>query len=57
VKAEQAFAEVELKFKDRRIKLKALVDAGASRSVISKRLADYLGGVHPPREALRAEDG
>jgi predicted aspartyl protease len=42
-RAEQAFADIELKFKDRRIKLKALVDAGASRSVISKRLADCLG--------------
>jgi hypothetical protein len=29
VKAEQALAEVELKFKDRRVKLKALVDTSA----------------------------
>jgi hypothetical protein len=58
VKAEQAFAEVELKFKDRRIELKALVDTGASRSVISKRLAGYLGAFTPlekPYE-LRAAD-
>ena len=47
VKAEQDFAEVELKFKDRRIKLKALVDTGASRSLVSKRLADYLGASTP----------
>ncbi len=52
MKAEQALAEVELKFKDGRIKLKASVDTGASRSLISKRLADYLGAFTPPREAL-----
>jgi predicted aspartyl protease len=60
VKAEQALAEVELKFKDRRVKLKALVDTGASRSVISKRLADYLGAFTPlekPYELRTADRG
>jgi hypothetical protein len=59
-RAEQAFADVELKFKDRRIKLKALVDAGASRSVISKRLADCLGAFTPlekPYELRTADEG
>jgi hypothetical protein len=60
VKAEQALAEVELKFKDRRVKLKALVDTGSSRSVISKRLADYLGAFTPlekPYELRTADRG
>jgi len=47
MRAEQASARVELRFKDRSVKLKALVDTGASRSVISKRLADHLGALTP----------
>lgn len=43
MKPEQAFANVELKHEGNVIKLKALVDTGASRSIISKRLAEKLG--------------
>jgi len=51
-------AEVELKSKDRSIKLKALVDTGASKSVISKELADKLGAFVPLKEPyeLRTAD-
>lgn len=42
VKPEQAFADVELRYGERVAKVRALVDTGASRSVISKRLADQL---------------
>jgi len=47
---ERAFAEVELRYKDRKIKLKALVDTGASKSVISKMLADRLKAFIPLEE-------
>jgi len=39
-----------LKYGDRVVKTKALVDTGASRSVISKRLADRLGAFMPLKE-------
>jgi len=47
MKPEQAIAEVEIKYGDRVIKLKSLVDTGASRSVMSKRLSDELGAFLP----------
>jgi len=50
MRIEQATANVELRFKDKSVKLKALVDTGASRSVISKRLADKLGAFVPLRK-------
>jgi len=43
MKSEQALAEVEVRYGDQAIKIKGLVDTGASRSVMSKRLSDELG--------------
>jgi len=58
MKPEQTIADVELKFKDKSVKLKALVDTGASKSVISKGLADKLGAFIPLKEPyeLRTAD-
>ncbi|MHA1595137.1 MAG: aspartyl protease family protein [Candidatus Baldrarchaeia archaeon] len=42
MRAEQVFAGVELKHEDKTISVRALVDTGASRSVISLRLARRL---------------
>jgi len=58
VKPEQAIANVELRFGDKAVKIKALVDTGASKSVISKRLADELQSFIPLREPyeLRTAD-
>jgi len=58
MKSEQAIADVELKSKDRSIKVKALVDTGASKSVISKELADKIGAFVPLKEPyeLRTAD-
>jgi len=47
LRAEQALADVELRHHGRSVKLKALVDTGASKSVISRRLADELGSFIP----------
>jgi len=60
MRVEQALADVEIGFKGKRVKLKALVDTGASKSVISKRLADYLGAFTPlekPYELRTADKG
>jgi len=58
VKPEQAIANVELRYGDKAVKIKALVDTGASKSVISKRLADELQSFIPLREPyeLRTAD-
>ncbi|MEM2410037.1 MAG: retropepsin-like aspartic protease [Thermofilaceae archaeon] len=58
MKPEQAIANVELRFGDKAVKIKALVDTGASKSVISKRLADELQSFIPLREPyeLRTAD-
>ncbi|MEM2304944.1 MAG: hypothetical protein QXK51_06315 [Candidatus Methanomethylicia archaeon] len=42
MRPEQAFAEVKLRCEDRFIEVKAPVDTGASKSIISKRLTDIL---------------
>lgn len=58
MKPEQAFADVELRLKDRRIKIRALVDTGASRTVISEGLAERLGSLIPlerPYELMTAD--
>lgn len=47
MKPEQAIADVEIKHGGKTIKLKSLVDTGASRSVMSKKLADELGAFMP----------
>ena len=59
MKVEQAVADVELGFKGKCVKLKALVDTGASRSVISKELADKLEAFIPldePYELRMADE-
>jgi hypothetical protein len=50
MKAEQAFADVQLKFEGQSVRVRALADAGASRSVISKDLAERLGSPIPLKE-------
>jgi len=47
LRAEQALADVELRHRGRSVRLKALVDTGASKSVISRHLADELGSFIP----------
>ena len=39
MRSKDVLANVELKYKDKIVKVKALVDTGASRSIISLRLA------------------
>jgi predicted aspartyl protease len=60
MKFDEAVAEVELRFRDKAVKVRAIVDTGASRSVISRRLADYLGAFTPlqkPYELRTADRG
>lgn len=40
MKPEQAIADVELRHGDKLVKLKALVDTGVSKSIVSKRITD-----------------
>ena len=47
MKPEQAIADVELRYGGRTAKVKALVDTGASRSIMSRRLSDKLGAFTP----------
>jgi len=58
VKPEQANADVKLRYGDKSIELKVLVNTGASKSVISKTLADELGAFIPIKEPyeLRTAD-
>jgi len=56
MKPEQAVADVELGYGGRLVRVKALVDTGASRSVISRRLADQLEALIPLKKALQAEN-
>ncbi|MEM0267112.1 MAG: retropepsin-like aspartic protease [Thermofilaceae archaeon] len=58
MKPEQAIANVELRHRDKAVKIKALVDTGASKSIISKRLADELQSFISLREPyeLRTAD-
>jgi len=58
MKPEQAIADVELRHEGKLVKLKALIDTGASKSVVSKRLADELNAFIPLREPyeLRTAD-
>jgi predicted aspartyl protease len=51
MRAEQALADVDLEWRDRRSRIKALVDTGASRSVVSKALSDQLGSFIPAERA------
>ncbi len=47
VKIENVFVDVELEYKGKRISKKALVDTGASKSIISRKLAVELGALIP----------
>jgi predicted aspartyl protease len=47
LKPEQAIAHVKLSYGNKVVELKALVDTGASKSVISKGLAEELGAIYP----------
>jgi len=40
MKLDEAVAEVELRFGGKSVKVRALVDTGASRSIMSKALSD-----------------
>jgi len=51
MKPEQAFADVELTYGDRSVRLKALVDTGASKSVTSVNLANKLKALTALEEA------
>jgi len=64
MRGEQAVANVEITHGGRRIKLKCLVDTGASLSVISREIAEEIGAFipfkepeNPTRWGLRAERG
>jgi hypothetical protein len=50
LKSEQATATVTLSYGDKSIELNALVDTSASRSIISKRLAEDLEALIPIKE-------
>jgi predicted aspartyl protease len=58
LKPEQAIADVKLSYGSKFIELKALVDTGASKSVISKRFAEMLNAFIPLKEPyeLRTAD-
>ncbi|MBC7113079.1 MAG: retroviral-like aspartic protease [Candidatus Methanomethyliales bacterium] len=59
MKAEQAVADVELRHEGRTVRLKALVDTGASKSVASKKLAEDLEAFIPlerPYELKTADE-
>jgi len=60
VKLDEAVAEVELRFEGKSVKVRAIVDTGASRSVMSKALSDALGAFTPlkePYELRTADEG
>jgi len=58
LRTEHALADVELVYGERRIKKRALIDTGASKSIISKRLAIQLNAFIPLDEpyVLRTAD-
>ena len=58
LKPKQATADVKLSHGGKLVELKALVDTGASKSVISKRLAEELDALIPLKEPyeLRTAD-
>ncbi|MDT7891866.1 MAG: retropepsin-like aspartic protease [Thermoproteota archaeon] len=58
MKNEHAIAEVILKYGEKSVKLKCLVDTGVSRSVVSKRIVEHLGAFIPLKKPyeLRTSD-
>jgi predicted aspartyl protease len=60
MKVDEVVAEVELRFRNKSVKLKAVVDTGASRSVMSRVLSDELGAFTPlekPYDLRTADEG
>jgi hypothetical protein len=60
MKFDEAVAEVELRFGGKSVKVRVLVDTGASRSIMSKALSDELGAFTPlkePYELRTADEG
>ena len=60
MKLDEAVAEVELRLEGKSVKVRAIVDTGASRSVMSKALSDALGAFTPlkePYELRTADEG
>jgi len=58
MKTEQAAAEVEIRYGEKAVRLKCLVDSGASKSVISKGPSNKLGTFTPLKKPyeLRTAD-
>lgn len=50
MRLEKAIAEVELKSDNKTIRVKAIVDTGASKSIISKKLSEKLNAFTPLKE-------
>lgn len=60
MKTDKVFANIELKSKDKVIEKKTLVDTGAGRSILTKKLADELKAFIPfekPYELGTASEG
>jgi len=60
MKTEQALADVLIRYGEKAVRLKALVDSGASRSIISKKLSKKVGSFIPlsePYELRTADKG
>lgn len=58
MKPEHAFADVKIRYGERTVELRCLVDTCASRSIISKKLSEKLGAFTPlekPYELRTAE--
>ena len=47
MKTEQAIADVEIRYREKGLRLKALVDTDVSRSIISKKLSEEIGSFIP----------
>jgi len=50
MKVEHAIADVELRYREREVRLKSLVDTGASTSLISRKLSEEMGSFIPLRK-------
>jgi predicted aspartyl protease len=60
MKLDEVVADVELRFGGKSVKLKAVVDTGASRSVMSRGLSDELDAFTPlekPYDLRTADEG
>jgi predicted aspartyl protease len=60
MKTEQAVADVEIRYGGKALRLRALVDTGASRSIISRKRSEEVGSFIPlsePYELRTADKG